>query len=87
MKSRDLNAAVDAIFRRCPDLCGFAVHEMKLSPTREVVFDEIAVHPWAGYKASPDLLSELADALLQVADERPEAVELLVGRTFAPLIH
>lgn len=83
----DLDAAVDALFRRCPDLCGFAVHEMRTSPTREVVFDDIAVHTWAGHKPSPELLNEIAGALLEVVEERPEAAALLAGRTFAPAIH
>lgn len=82
-----LDTAVDALFRRCPDLCGFAIHEMRTSPNREIVSEDIAVQPRAGHKASPDLLNQIAAALLEVVDERPEAAELLVGRTFAPVIH
>ena len=34
-----------------------------------------------------DLLDALATTLLDLIDERPEAGELLAGRTFAPAIH
>lgn len=85
----EVEATMEALFRRLPALCGFSVQEMRALPSdeREVVFAEVAIQPWAGCRPSQELLSELADALLDLVDERPEASELLAGRTFAPVIH
>jgi hypothetical protein len=90
MKDRrvaDLEAAVHQLFARQPGLCGFSVHQMKISPTPEVVFDDIALQPWAGHKPSAALVNEIAGTLLDAVEEWPEVGEFLAGRTFAPSIH
>lgn len=83
----DLEAALGELFRRQPGLCGFSIHEMRISPTPEVVFDDIAIQPWAGYKPSPELVNEIAGTLLDAVEGDPEAGPLLNGRTFASTIH
>ncbi len=83
----DLEAALGDLFRRQPGLCGFSIHEMRVSPTPEVVFDDIAIQPWAGYKPSPELVNEIAGTLLDAVEGDPEAGPLLNGRTFASTIH
>ena len=88
MNNADLvHEAVSQIFRRCPTLCGFTVREIRSDGTPEVVFDDVAIQPWAGYKPDNDLLAEIASVLLEVADEAPGAEALIAGHTFAPTLH
>lgn len=83
----DLETALGELFRRQPGLCGFSIHEMRVSPTPEVVFDDIAIQPWAGFKPSAELINEIAGTLLDAMERHPEAGRLLNGRTFASTIH
>jgi len=69
-----------ALFRRLPMLTGFALrHDLEVA--------EIAFDAWPGYTAQPELYEELAQTLADLAEERPETVELLRGRTFARALH
>jgi hypothetical protein len=71
-----LRARIDALFRRLPMLCGFAVEE-------DLLITEVAVSAWPGHTPGPDLYKDIADVLAELADESPDALELLRGRTFA----
>jgi hypothetical protein len=71
---------VDALFRRLPMLSGFSLRH-------DLEFADVAVYTWPGYSAGADLYQELAQALAELAEERPDAVELLRGRTFARAFH
>jgi hypothetical protein len=65
-----------ALFRRMPMLCGFALrHDLEVT--------DIAVYTWPGYTAGEDLYRDLMSSLAELADERPEALALMRGRTFA----
>lgn len=67
---------VGALFRRMPMLSGFSVlHDLEVG--------DVAVHTWPGYTAGREFYEELMQALADLVDERPEAAELLRGRTFA----
>jgi hypothetical protein len=69
-----------ALFERMPMLCGFAVrHDLELT--------EVSVSTWPGYTAGLELYEDLVQAIADLADERPEAIELLRGRTFARAFH
>jgi hypothetical protein len=68
------------LFQRLPMLAGFC-----LRPDLEV--DELSVSTWPGYTAGPDLYEEVMQSLADLADERPEAVQLMCGRTFARALH
>lgn len=69
-----------ALFERLPMLCGFAVrHDLELT--------EVSVFAWPGYTAGRELYEDLAHAIADFAEQRPEAIELLRGRTFARAIH
>ena len=68
------------LFRRLPMLSGFW-----LRPDLEV--DELCVFAWPGYTAGRDLYEEVMQSLVDLAEERPEAVQLLRGRTFARAVH
>jgi hypothetical protein len=74
-----IEGRIGSLFQRLPMLCGFAL-EADLQPA------EVSVHSWPGYVAGEDLYNEIVNALADLVDERPDAVELLRGRTFARAI-
>ena len=56
-----------------------------LQPDLEVA--ELSVFTWPGYTAGRDLYEEVMQSLVELAEERPEAVQLMRGRTFARAVH
>lgn len=75
-----LEEHMHALFRRVPMLSGFSLrHDLELA--------DVAFQTWPGYSAGPDLYEELVQTLAELAEERPEAVDLLRGRTFARAFH
>ena len=68
------------LFQRLPMLAGFC-----LRPDLEV--DELSVSTWPGYTAGRDLYEEVMQSLVELTEERPEAVQLMCGRTFARAVH
>lgn len=71
---------VHELFQRLPMLSGFW-----LQPDLEVA--ELSVSTWPGYTAGRDLYEEVMQSLADLAEERPEAVQLMCGRTFARAVH
>jgi hypothetical protein len=71
---------VQALFRRLPMLSGFSLRQ-------DLEFADVAVHAWPGYAVGPDFYQELVQALDDLAEERPDAVALIRGRTFARAFH
>jgi len=68
------------LFERLPMLSGFALHE-------DLEVSEVTVHSWPGYVAGEELYEDLMAALADLAEERPEVIAVLRGRTFARAIH
>ena len=68
------------LFQRLPMLAGFCVR-----PDLEVA--ELSVSTWPGYTAGRELYEEVMQSLVELAEERPEAVQLMRGRTFARAVH
>ena len=68
------------LFKRLPMLSGFW-----LRPDLQVA--ELSVFTWPGYTAGADLYEALMQSLVELAQERPEAVQLMRGRTFARALH
>lgn len=68
------------LFRRLPMLAGFW-----LRPDLDVA--EVSVFTWPGYTAGRELYEEVMQSLVELAEERPEAVQLMCGRTFARAVH
>ena len=67
------------LFRRLPKLSGFWLRpDLKLGDV---------VLTWSGYTADRDLYEEVTQALVDLADQRPDAVQLMRGRTFARAVH
>lgn len=63
-----------------PMLCGFALRQ-------DLEVTDIAVYTWPGYTAGEDLYRDLMSSLAELAEERPEAIELMRSRTFARAFH
>jgi hypothetical protein len=68
------------LFRRLPMLAGFTLRQ-------DLEVADVAVHSWPGYVAGEELYKDLMVALTELAEERPDAIELLRGRTFARSLH
>lgn len=71
-----LESRVGALFQRLPMLVGFSVQS-------DLYVSDVAVHAWPGLTAGADLYTEIADTIAALLDERPDATELVRGRTFA----
>ena len=71
---------VHQLFQRLPMLSGFW-----LRPDLKVT--ELSVFTWPGYTAGRDLYDQVTESLVELADECPEAVQLMRGRTFARAVH
>ena len=68
------------LFKRLPILSGFLLRpDLKLA--------ELSVFTWPGYTAGRDLYEEVMQSLVEFAEEHPEAVQLMRGRTFARAVH
>ena len=91
----DLGARVEALFGRCPELCGFLVEERTVeAPNGEAAVREmelyiagIDVYPVLGAGQSESLVAQISAALADLLEETPEAADLLAGRTFARTVH
>lgn len=75
-----VEAHVAALFRRMPMLQGFSLRQ-------DLEVADVAVHTWPGYSAGAGLYEDLMQALADLVEERPDAVELMRGRTFARAFH
>jgi hypothetical protein len=68
------------LFDRLPMLSGFTLQQ-------DLEVSDVTVHSWPGYVAGEELYKDLMIALTELAEERPDTVELLRGRTFARALH
>ena len=68
------------LFQRLPMLAGFW-----LRPDLEL--EELSVFTWPGYTAGRELYDEVMQSLAELAEERPDALQLMRGRTFARAVH
>jgi hypothetical protein len=91
----DLEAGINALFCRCPALCGFTVRDaanlsrdgLALQHVSELFVTEVSLYPLSGPAAPGELCGEIVAALVELLDECPEARELLRERTFARVFH
>lgn len=83
-REAEIAAVVDKLFRRWPWLVGFSVQEAR-TPSPGLVVTDVETDPWSA-ELFP-LHGEIADAMLGLAEDDPEARALLRGRTFARRLH
>ena len=70
---------MDDLFQRLPMLSGFCLRNLEVA--------ELSFFTWPGWSACQDLYEEVMKSLAELADERPDAVQLMNGRTFARAVH
>lgn len=76
----EVSNVVQALFQRQPALCGFSVRE-------DLSLSNVACHPALHGAHASELLDEISEALYELLEERPEAAEVLRGRTLARVFH
>ena len=77
---QEVNDMMSTLFQRYPALCGFSVKE-------DLSFSNVACHPALVGDEAQILCEEISAALNELVEERPEAAELLRGRTLARSFH
>jgi hypothetical protein len=77
---QEVHEAVSTLFQRNPALCGFSVKE-------DLSFTNVACHPALLGDEAQILVEEISAVLSDLVEERPEAAELLRGRTLARIFH
>jgi len=77
---QEVNDMMSTLFQRYPALCGFSVKE-------DLSFSNVACHPALVGDEAQILCEEISAALSELVEERPEAAELLRGRTLARIFH
>jgi hypothetical protein len=89
-----LSERIDAIFASVPALCGFSIAERLVSESTEDDAREwelyvcaVAAYPQLGEGQAQDFIGEISGALADLLRQRPQAADLLPGRTFARKWH
>ena len=78
-----LQAQLESLFARCPDLCGFSVRE----EAEELYVSDIGISPRLSAEQYGELYQDIADTLGEILEQEPQAGEWLRGRTFARTLH
>lgn len=89
-----LEAQVAGIFERLSELYAFSVAERLVLEDREegvreweLYVSAIAAYPELGSDQSALFVGEISNALAELCNERPQAADILCGRTFARSWH
>lgn len=91
----DVEARLRAVFRRRPDLQRFVIQDRAGLPDHidreslqgELFVTQITLYPRRGSKQYDEVYADIARAITQVVDERPEALSLLRGKIFVRALH
>jgi hypothetical protein len=91
----DLEARLQALFRRCPELhrfviqdkAGLADHVDRGSLEGELFITQITLYPRHGTRQYDEVYADIARAVTQLVDERPEALAELRGKAFVRALH
>jgi hypothetical protein len=88
----DVQARMDALFIRCPMLCGFSVQDRATLPEQltdseipdaDLYVTEIGIFPRLSTDQYADVFDEITITLSNLVSEQPNAYDVLRGRTFA----
>jgi hypothetical protein len=71
------------LFSRCPELSGFSVR----GEADDLIVSDVGITPRLSSEQYGEIYQEIAATLSELLEERPEAGELLRGRTFARTLH
>lgn len=83
------------LFGRCPELAGFAIKDLallsediaELDGEPKLFVTDIGFSGVIGEHELEEAYTQIGTAISDVVSERPEAFELLRGRTFARTLH
>jgi hypothetical protein len=91
----DVEAKIQALFHRCPTLCGFSVQDRGQLPAQmtenqipdaDLYVTEIGMFPKLGADQYADVFDEITITISSLVNEQPNAYDVLRGRTFARTI-
>jgi hypothetical protein len=93
--SDDLSTKIEALFERCPALCGFSVRDPADIPDScarsdaggDLFVTDIGISPRLGAEQYGEIFDEIFSTLSEVLAEEPDAGDKLRGRTFARTLH
>jgi hypothetical protein len=93
--SDDLATKIEALFERCPALCGFSVRDPADIPDScarsdaggDLFVTDIGISPRLGAEQYGEIFDEIFSTLSEVLAEEPKAGDRLRGRTFARTLH
>ena len=71
------------LFSRCPELSGFSVR----GDADELFVSDVGIAPRLSPEQYGEIYQDIALTLSELLEERPEAGDLLRGRTFARTLH
>ena len=74
---------LESLFARCPELSGFSVR----GEAEELFVSDVGIAPRLSAEQYGEIFQDIATTLSDLLEERPEAGELLRGRTFARTLH
>ena len=91
----EVEARLRAVFRRRPELhrfviqdkAGLADHVDRENLAGELFITQITLYPRRGTKQYDEVYADIARAITQFVAERPEALNLLRGKTFVRSLH
>lgn len=95
LQEGEVEARLRAVFRRRPELhrfviqdkAGLADHIDRENLAGELFITQITLYPRRGTRQYDEVYADIARAITQVVAERPEALNLLRGRTFVRSLH
>ena len=92
----DIQAKIDALFARCPMLCGFSIQDRAMLPHQlddqvipdaDLFITEIGIYPKLGDDQQSEIFDEITVLISDLVYEQPMAYAVLRGRTFARILH
>ena len=91
----EVEARLRAVFRRRPELhrfviqdkAGLADHVDRAALEGELFITQITLYPRHGTKQYDEVYADIARAVTQLVDERPEVLAQLRGETFVRALH
>jgi len=90
----ELEESILALFGGFPSLCGFSIQDRpgNAGAGHEALegglfLTEVGLYPLPNIEEAKFICQEIRDTLAQLLEERPQARELLSGRTFARSLH
>jgi hypothetical protein len=92
----DVAAKIQALFARCPALCGFAVRDRASLPKEldensipdaDLFVTEIGIFPKLDQEQYGEIYDEITLAISDLVHEQPHAYDYLRNRTFARSLH